>query len=37
MFTKEDIIKIKQLITPANIMAFLEEIDANPKFDNKMS
>ena len=35
MFTKEDIIEIKKLITPANIMAFLEELSALPKFSNK--
>ena len=35
MFTKEDIINFRKLITPANIMTFLEELGALPKFDNK--
>ena len=35
MFTKEDIIEIRKLITPANIMTFLEELSAYPKFSNK--
>lgn len=35
MFTKENITEIKKLITPANIMTFLEELGGNPKFDNE--
>ena len=35
MYNKDDIIEIKKLITPAHIMTFLEELNANPKFDNQ--
>lgn len=35
MFTREDIDNIKEKITPANIMTFLEELNANPKYSDK--
>ena len=34
IFSKEDLIKLKEAITPANILSFLEELGGKPRYYN---